>query len=483
MSVTEARFDVTLIAVRQNEAWKGKFYCTVSVGWEDTARGVGDIDTESGDILDDGSGSQAIPVNKTLKFAIRLNRWHRGISDPGNKRLLPVTNDERLDRQLDLKVMQTIEYDDDEGTKETIHYVGKAPMHQVFDSGIVEDWFPLTNDFYPERHGIEICVRAVFSPIQPERVPEPQLSNTLSSYSGRRNPEQLQDLTGQVVKVGSTAFAWGGFSDVWVGEWTDSQGTRKVAIKILHSSLNLPKGEEDKLRRRLRREIKVWQSLDHPNVVKLLGICTDLGPFPSMVSAWHERGNAAKYLESLGNRATLRVKVKLLTEVARGIEYLHSVSPQIVHGDLKGANILVNDAEEACLTDFGLSKIDEVASSSTFSTSSFSATVRWMAREMAEAVSDDVFFLPTVWTDIWAYGCVILEIITGQVPYYDKKNEPSVLVSIASGKSPKIPDNVSIRLELQDVMERCWLKEPSERPSISEIAQQMSRLWAESEDW
>ncbi|KZS95809.1 kinase-like protein [Sistotremastrum niveocremeum HHB9708] len=448
MSVTEARFDVTLIAVRQNEGWKGKFYCTVSVGWEDTARGVGDIDTESGDILDDGSGSQAIPINKTLKFAIRLNRWNRGNCWADAMMNL-------LDRQLDLKVMQTIDYDDDEGTKETIHYVGKAPMHQTgFPSATISIQKGTELRFVSERYFLQ-----------------------------SRNPEQLQDLTGQVVKIGSTAFAWGGFSDVWVGEWTDTQGTRKVAIKILHSSLNLPKEEEDKLRRRLRREIRVWQSLDHPNVVKLSGICTDLGPFPSMVSAWHERGNAAKYLESLGNRATLRVKVKLLTEVARGIEYLHAVSPQIVHGDLKGANVLVNDAEEACLTDFGLSKIDEVASSSTFSTSSFSATVRWMAREMAEAVSDDVFFLPTVWTDIWAYGCVILEIISGQVPYYDKKNEPSVLVSIASGKAPKIPDGVSIRPELQDVMERCWIREPSERPSMTEIAQQMSRLWAESENW
>lgn len=200
---------------------------------------------------------------------------------------------------------------------------------------------------------------------------------------------------------------------------------------------------------------------------------------------------------------------------------MHNVSPQIIHGDLKGANVLVNNAEEACLTDFGLSKIDEIASSTTFSTSTFSATVRsvvvvlwfdrdviliwllrWMSREMAEAVSDDVFFSATEWSDIWAYGCVILEvfcltlldilnsyfllvlqIISGQVPYYDKKNEPSVLVAIAGGKAPKIPDGVTIHPELQSVMEKCWAREPSERPSMTEITRRMSKLWNESDTW
>ncbi|KZT36625.1 kinase-like protein [Sistotremastrum suecicum HHB10207 ss-3] len=458
-----ADFEVNVIALRQKAEWKGKVNCMVNVQWEDTARGTSGIETETGDVLDDGE-YKAILINQRLPFGIKTSGWGP-------------------ERSLGIDVNQTIHNDDDEGSTSYFGFDGTVSMTQVFANNVVEGWFPLTNWRNRTGPGVDVCLKIIYTPRQPSIPSEPALSASLASYTRRRNPERLHDLTGQVEKTSSSAFAWGGFSDVWQGIWKDGTGSHKVAIKIIRNSLGLSKDDEGKLQRRLRREIKVWQSLDHPNVVTLCGICTNFGTFPSMVSLWHDKGSASSYLASLGDRATVRTKLKLLTEVARGLEYLHSLSPPIIHGDLKGPNVLINDKEEACLTDFGLSKIDEVAASVSFTTSTFSATVRWMAREMAEATSEDKMFSPTEWTDIWAYGNVIIEIMTDQVPYYDKKNEPSVIVAIARGITPKIPAGIVVHPDLQDVMKQCWNAEPTERPPMTEVVKKMERLWKESEHW
>ncbi|KAJ6526554.1 hypothetical protein DFH09DRAFT_1045971 [Mycena vulgaris] len=135
----------------------------------------------------------------------------------------------------------------------------------------------------------------------------------------------------------------GGFGDIYRA----SHNGNTVAVK----RIRMFSATSDSQRTRLQfcREALVWQRLQHKYVLPLIGI--DRESFPSsfcLVSPWMKHGTVLKYLTEHG-RDDLD---KMLLQVAEGLSYLHSMN--IVHGDLRGTNILVSDDWNACLADFGL---------------------------------------------------------------------------------------------------------------------------------
>ncbi|KAG6846373.1 hypothetical protein H0H93_014379, partial [Arthromyces matolae] len=118
-----------------------------------------------------------------------------------------------------------------------------------------------------------------------------------------------------------------------------------------------------------------------------------------------EHGDIRKYLEHY----TDSNRVSLALDVARGLEFLHSNG--VVHGDLKGENVLVNDTGRACLADFGLSSIsdkDILAWTSMSSAASKGGTVRWQAPELFDPEGDEEI-RNSQETDIYAWACVAYE--------------------------------------------------------------------------
>jgi len=215
----------------------------------------------------------------------------------------------------------------------------------------------------------------------------------------------------------------GGFSDVWRCVWKrlDASGceySEQVAVKVLRThSIVVNDKQRAKFERRLSREIQVWDSLQHPNVLKLYGTCASFGPYLAMVSPWHPNGNVINYLRNLGQGATTLVRLGLLCEVATGLEYVHSHS--IVHGDLNVNNILVKDGGVACLCDFGLANILETVGP-TFATSAFAGSVRWMAPELViSSVDSQSKYIPHSFsTDVYSFGCVVYQLLSGMQPYF-----------------------------------------------------------------
>lgn len=152
----------------------------------------------------------------------------------------------------------------------------------------------------------------------------------------------------------------GGFSDVFRAEIRDrtpaaEPGLKQdVALKILRR-VGLDGKQEDEalscMIERLNQETITWIGLVHPNVVPLLGFT--ITPLPSLISPWFERGNIRTYLK----RHPTVNRWKLVYDVAEGLEYLHSQSPRIAHGDIKPENVLMNDQGDALLSDFGLTTV------------------------------------------------------------------------------------------------------------------------------
>ncbi|KAJ7145907.1 kinase-like domain-containing protein [Mycena epipterygia] len=122
-------------------------------------------------------------------------------------------------------------------------------------------------------------------------------------------------------------------------------------------------------------------------------------PSLCIVLPWMGNGTILTHLQENG----IQHVIKLLWEVSQGLQYLHSHN--VVHGDLRGANILVTRDWSACLTDFGLSLYSDLSGRST----SRGGSVRWMAPELIAPEEFNVSFRRTSCSDIYAFGCLCVE--------------------------------------------------------------------------
>ncbi|EJD40349.1 kinase-like protein, partial [Auricularia subglabra TFB-10046 SS5] len=224
---------------------------------------------------------------------------------------------------------------------------------------------------------------------------------------------------------------------------------------------------------RLRREIRVWQQLDHPNVLPLYGVHFGMsGDFPSLVAPWCENGDICTYLASRADDPDLfNIKLELVRSPC-GVA-LHSYNPEIVHGDLKGANILVSKSHQAQLCDFGYASMKVDKGESLFQSSAAKGTWRWMAPEL---LSDDN---PrhTKASDVWAYGCLLVEVLSGKVPYHEKVNDVPVIIAIARGEHPSRPADTDDNM--WELMLSCWALDASDRPPAEFIVQRLDHIRSE----
>ncbi|KAK6977031.1 putative TKL/TKL-ccin protein kinase [Favolaschia claudopus] len=291
------------------------------------------------------------------------------------------------------------------------------------------------------------------------------------------DPTTLLDLTGHIRKEGSYPQAHGGFADVWKGVW-DRQPDSWVAIKVLRSRLDDTQMER-KMNKRLARELSVWKRLDHKHVLKLLGTVSDFGPYDSMVCPWLEQGSVSKYMERRGDILSMTDRLQLLCEVADGLNYLHE--NLIVHGDLTGSNILIDDDGKARLCDFGLSSIVAEFCGSSSLTSCIGGAVRWADASLYSLSSDDdeesqEMSRPTPRNDIYSYGSVTLEILSGRMPYFYIKTDAQVIIEIHRGNKPRRPAHSFVTDAQWAFIQQCWSANQDERPISAEVLRLIKAL-------
>ncbi|KAJ7620554.1 kinase-like domain-containing protein, partial [Mycena polygramma] len=209
------------------------------------------------------------------------------------------------------------------------------------------------------------------------------------------------------------------------------------------------------------REALVWKDLHHPHILPFLGI--DQDSFPSslcIVSPWMEQGTVINYLKDHGHANV----DKLLYEIAQGLLYLHSRS--IVHGDLRGSNILINEDWSACLTDFGLSIFSDATS--TMSTNR-GGSIYWMAPELLDPDRFGNKFGRTPASDVYAFGCVCLELYTGRPPFSNLL-EPAALMKVLNGKRPERPPGPPAMPDaLWKNIAAYWAEKPTARPITQRV--------------
>ncbi|KAJ6482887.1 kinase-like domain-containing protein [Mycena vitilis] len=177
-----------------------------------------------------------------------------------------------------------------------------------------------------------------------------------------------------------------------------------------------------------------------------------------------EQGTVINYLKDHGH-ATVD---KLLYEIAQGLLYLHSRS--IVHGDLRGSNILINEDWSACLTDFGLSIFSDATS--TMSTNR-GGSIYWMAPELLDPDRFGNKFGRTPASDVYAFGCVCLELYTGRPPFSNLL-EPAALMKVLNGKRPERPPGPPVMSDaLWKNISAYWAEKPTARPITQRVVRDM----------
>ncbi|KAF8369448.1 hypothetical protein HHK36_032533 [Tetracentron sinense] len=233
----------------------------------------------------------------------------------------------------------------------------------------------------------------------------------------------------------------------------------------------------------------IWRvaHLRHPNIVTLLGYCIEHGQYLIVYEYVRNLSlddalncNAYKHLPW-----SLRVKIAL--GIARALDYLHSkCSPPVAHSNLKAANILLDDELMPRLCDCGLAILRPLTSNSVKIKASELAIscTGYIAPEHGRAGIDNTK------SDIYAYGVLLLELLTGRKPFdSSRRREEQSLVIWASSRlhdkesleemvDPAIKKTLSCKAlsRFADFISLCIQPEPEFRPSMSEIVESMFSL-------
>ncbi|KAL6226206.1 hypothetical protein ACLB2K_000169 [Fragaria x ananassa] len=248
----------------------------------------------------------------------------------------------------------------------------------------------------------------------------------------------------------------GTFGTVYHGKW---RGT-DVAIKRINNRCFAGKpSEQERMRNDFWNEAINLADLHHPNVVAFYGVVID-GPGGSVatVTEFMVNGSLRNALQKNEKSLDKRKRLLIAMDVAFGMEYLHGKN--IVHFDLKSDNLLVGD--------LGLSKVK----CQTLISGGVRGTLPWMAPELLNGSSS----LVSEKVDVFSFGIVLWELLTGEEPYGDLHYGAIIGGIVSNTLRPPIPE--SCDPEWKSLMERCWSAEPSERLNFTEIANQLRAMAA-----
>jgi serine/threonine protein kinase len=223
--------------------------------------------------------------------------------------------------------------------------------------------------------------------------------------------------------------------------------TRTVALKLVTPAL----ARDASFRERFRREWMTAASIDHPNVIPVYEAGEENGAL-FIAMRWVEGTN----LRELIDRGALEPAraVRLVSQVASALDAAHA--KDLIHRDVKPANILITGEDHVYLTDFGLTKHASSISGLT-RTGQWVGTVDYTAPEQIEGVT------VSPRTDVYSLGCVLFEALTGEAPY-KRENDLATLWAHVYAPPPSVLE-ISPRLSARfdATVRRAMAKSPEER--------------------
>lgn len=251
----------------------------------------------------------------------------------------------------------------------------------------------------------------------------------------------------------------GATADVWLAldvntldknaEEGDESSGMLVAIKIYRPKNALDiEGEQ-----RFRDEYMIAHECRHTNLLPPEGFSI-YEEMPYLVLPYCEAGSSEQFI---GKQQDIGDVWKFISDVASGLDRLHSNQPQIIHQDIKPANILIDNNGNFTITDFGISSKTSGNHGSYYDEFN-SGTLAYMAPERFDNAPK-----PIPESDIWAFGATLCEILTGQVPFGEDGG--------LNQKENKVPMTSLSMLpsSIRNLIQACLQKDPKKRPTAGQI--------------
>lgn len=260
-------------------------------------------------------------------------------------------------------------------------------------------------------------------------------------------------------------FARGGFCEVWLGRYMNNT----VAVKRL-----LPEKRSQCEIIAFISEIKIMARLDHPKIVHFIGASWTNALSIQIVTEFMDSGDLKSLLDS--NQAKelswLDRKCQIAIDIADALVYLHTLSPKLIHRDLKSRNVLIDSKMGAKLSDFGISRGQLASETMTAAV----GTSLWMAPEVivggrySEAA------------DIYSFGVILSELDTCKAPFHDATHsdgsrmaEVRILQLVSAGKKrPKLSS--SCPPQILKLAYFCLQLDPAKRPTAAQISYKLRKF-------
>ena len=212
--------------------------------------------------------------------------------------------------------------------------------------------------------------------------------------------------------------------------------------------------------REFEREVALMRSLRSPHIVQFLGSALDPPRDVCIVTEYMARGSLYGVLRDSAVPLAWDLLLAMAQDAARGMVYLHTCTPPIIHRDLKSQNILVDEFWRCKVADFGLSTVLGQQQSQASLTMTACGTPCWTAPEVLRATR----YSPKA--DVYSFAVVLWECLCRADPY---PGLPAfrVIVAVGEGLRPTVPPWCPHAYA--DLMRRCWAERPADRPDFVEI--------------
>ncbi|KAF8296969.1 kinase-like protein [Clavulina sp. PMI_390] len=266
-----------------------------------------------------------------------------------------------------------------------------------------------------------------------------------------------------------TVIGQGGEATIYRGK----MGHQDVAIREVFLT---PQQRQSSLGRHVHREAITHSQLNHSNIIPFLGIYYE-GPdtLPLTIVPYMEIGSLQ---DSIANGSITSNDFKgMAIGISRGIAYLHSRRPPVIHGDLHPGNILLNKYSNPYLCDFGLSRIrHEVTRTRTMQREG--GRIRFLAPELSSSLEEK--FRTTPESDVFSLAMTLLNIWTGDMPFAEIRSEWQVAAKVAKGERPSQPTVTLLTREADivfwELMQQMWAKKPNKRPTSNSVVSRLERV-------
>ncbi|XP_078313477.1 inactive tyrosine-protein kinase 7-like isoform X2 [Crassostrea virginica] len=297
-------------------------------------------------------------------------------------------------------------------------------------------------------------------------------SQSSSSYSRSRRGS-LDRLVYPRQNLSSIGMLGNGvFGDIFLAKARDIRDVEPETLVVVKSLLM----KDEHLFFEFRQEMEMYSKLDHPFIVKLLGVCREVEPH-FMILEYCDWGDLKQFLLATRGHIngrpfpsrvpplTLAQKLTMYNQIALGMEHLSN--HRFIHKDLAARNILLTSRMELKISSLSMCR-DVYAGEYYFQNPSF-LPLRWTAPEVLLRNE----YSPK--SDVWAYGVFMWEVFSlGELPYPTQTDED--IIRKLKSCDIQLPLTEQIPIELRDIMKRCMAENPRDRPPFTELCLILSEM-------